>query len=79
MKNENCFNLIERILILGPADSDLEKQLSKGNSTPNDLSNVASKILEEYKSINLIDENDLYTENINMVINLFYNECNKFL
>jgi hypothetical protein len=66
------------ILILGPADSDLEKQLSKSNSTPDDLSNVASKILEEYKSINLIDENDLYTENINMVINLFYNECNKF-
>jgi hypothetical protein len=67
MKNEIFFNLIERILILGPAEPDLEKILIKSNNTPNDLSNVPSKILEEYKSINLIDENDFYTENINIV------------
>ena len=68
MKNDIFFNLIERILIVGPAERDLEKILNKSNNTPNDLSNVASKILEEYKSINLIDENDFYTENINMVL-----------
>lgn len=67
MKNENFFNLIERILIIGPAESDTEKLLSKSNNPQNDLSNISSKILEEYKSINLIDENDVYTENINMV------------
>ncbi len=69
MKNENYFNLIERIIILGATDSDLEKIINKNiqNNIPNNYSNINSKILEEYKSINLIDENDMYTENINMV------------
>jgi len=67
MKNENNFNLIERILILGASDTDLEKIINKNNNNPNNYSNVHSKILEEYRSINLIDENDSYTENINMV------------
>jgi len=72
MKKENFFNLIERILILGPVEAELEKYLNKSNCNLTDLSNINSKILEEYRSINMIDENDIYTENINMVILCFY-------
>ena len=75
MINGNFFNLIERILIVGPVESDIEKIINKSNNTPNNLSNVASKILEEYRATNLIDENDLYTENINMVKALFDYNC----
>lgn len=67
MKNEKYFNLIETILILGASNIEIEKLLNNNIINPNEVTAINTKILEEYKSINLIDEDDFYLDNINMV------------
>lgn len=65
---EKELNLIERILILGAeSDSDLKNTININDSIPSFNNFLPTKIIEEYKSNNLIDKKENYLDNINMV------------
>jgi hypothetical protein len=66
--------LIERIMIIGLSTDDLRKFFSNKNASLNDLTNLKVKILEEYKSNEIIESSEeKYTDNIPAVINVILN------